>query len=123
MREPLLGAEQRDHLALGIDLHPEPARVVGRERFAHLVQAAVGGVVVHVVAGHRLGEGLAQAIGRGLVGIADSERDHVDPAGARARDAARERAREVLGHAVEAVREPHVAARSRSARSVSMTAV
>jgi hypothetical protein len=78
--ETFLGAERRDHLRVGIELHAETAPVVRRLRFAQAWNPARGRIAV----GARLADDLFQLVEhmlrRGKVRIAHAE---VDDVGAR----------------------------------------
>ena len=91
--EPLLGAEQRHHLALGVEHHPEPARVVPGDRLAQLLQPPVGRVHVRTGPRRLAAEHVGELRRRGHVGIAHAERDHVDAGGTRLGDTTRLRGR------------------------------
>ena len=97
VREPLLGAEQRHDLALGVELDAEAARVVRGDGLAQLGQAAVRRVAVRVVVRAWAPSTSRSSGGGGDVGVADAERDHVDAARAGLGDRAHEPRREVLG--------------------------
>ena len=75
--KPLLGAERRDHLRVGVELHAEAAAVIGRLRLAQARNPARGRIAV----GARLADDLLQLLDhmrrRREVRIAHAEIDDV----------------------------------------------
>ena len=79
VREALLGADGRDDLCLGVELDVELALVEVGDGAAQLGDAARGGVAVVARVAGGLGELAHRHVGRGEVGVAEAEVDHVAP--------------------------------------------
>ena len=80
--EALLGADRGDHLRSRVDLDVEAAAVEAGQGCPELLTPPVRRVVVRAGIGHGGLHGLDH-VGEGrVVGVADSEVDHVDPGGA-----------------------------------------
>ena len=101
--DALLGADRRDHLALGVDLDPEAAVVELGEGLAELGASAVARVLLVGRVGDRLLHRLDDVrVGR-LVGVADAEADHVDAGGALLGDAPLQLGEHVGRHRLQAL--------------------
>ena len=100
--DALLGADRRDHLALGVDLHLEAAVVELGEGLAKLGSSAIAWVLLVGRIGDRLLHRLDDVrVGR-LVGVADAEADHVDAGGALLGDAPLQLGEHVGRHRLQA---------------------
>ena len=78
--EAFLGAERRDHLRIGIELHAEAAPVIGGLGAQQARNALRGRIAVRARLGHRLDELVVDVLGRRQVGIAHAEIDDVGAA-------------------------------------------
>ena len=94
---------------LGVELDAEAARVEVADRLAELLAAAVGRVLVRVGLGHGVLHRLDDRGGRGTVGVADAEADHVDAGGALLGDLALELGEQVRRDALQALTGSHPA--------------
>ena len=77
VREPFLGADGRDDLAVGVQLHPEAPQVQVRDRLPELGDPAARRVAVVAGVVYRLGQLLDGHVGRRDVGVAEPEVDDV----------------------------------------------
>ena len=78
--EAFLRAERRDHLGFGVELHAEPARVVGGLRLAQARDALGRGIAIGARLADRLDQLVDDVLGRGHVGVAHAEIDDVGAA-------------------------------------------
>src|SRR5207344_2451343 len=76
--DPLLRADHRHDLGLGVELDAEPAAVPRRHRPTELGRAVVARIPVRRGIEHRLAHRLDDVLGRRQVRVAHAERDHVD---------------------------------------------
>ncbi len=79
--EAFLRADGDDHLAVGIDLHPEAAAVIGRLGAAKPADSARGGIAVGVLAPGRLGQLLDDMRRSRQIGVAHPEVDDIGAPG------------------------------------------
>ena len=80
--EAFLRAERRDHLRLGIELDPEPARVIAGLSAAEAGDAFRGRIAVGARLADRFDELVDHMLGRGQIRIAHAKVDDVGAAGA-----------------------------------------